>query len=110
MGARRLVPGAVLIGDAAAAVHPHNGQGANRALADAEALAAALAEGGDKALSRFARRRDAKARQAVAWSIFIGRTMDGPTLPWKAMRRFGYLSSRIAPMRIQATRRQAGLL
>ncbi len=108
----RVAPGVALVGDAAAAVHPHNGQGANLALEDAVCLADAFARhgvGSERALSSYARERDAKLRLAVPWSIFIGRTFDGPNPGWKAMRRVGYAMARIPPIRRQTTRRQAGL-
>lgn len=108
----RARPGVALLGDAAAAVHPHNGQGANLALEDALALGTALAEHGPSAsaaLDSCARARDAKLRRYVPWSIFIGRTFDGPNAGWRAMRRIGYLASRVAPIRQATTRRQAGL-
>lgn len=107
----RARPGVALLGDAAAAVHPHNGQGANLALEDAVVLGAALADhgSGEATLQRYARIRDAKLRRAVRWSIFIGRTLDGPNLAWRANRRVGYLVSRLPPVRRMTTRRQAGL-
>ncbi|HEV2811787.1 MAG TPA: NAD(P)/FAD-dependent oxidoreductase [Solirubrobacteraceae bacterium] len=108
--APRSAPGVALLGDAAAAVHPHNGQGANLALEDALALGTVLTEHGPGAdLRAYARARDAKSRRYVPWSIFIGRTFDGPHAGWRAMRRFGYLASRIGPIRRSTTARQAGL-
>jgi len=108
----RVLPGAALVGDAAAAVHPHSGQGANLALEDALALGAALAAHGPRqtaALDAYARARDAKLRRYVPWSIVIGRTMDGPNPGWRTMRRLGYLATHVGPARRAAVRQQAGL-
>src|SRR5688500_11866138 len=72
----RTAPGVALIGDAAAAVHPHNGQGANQALEDALTLGMLLARHGpvsDAALTTYAKERDARSRLQVPYSIFIGR-------------------------------------
>lgn len=103
-------PGIALVGDAAAAVHPHSGQGANLALEDGLALGSLLARDGPHArLTDYARVRDAKLRRYVPWSIFIGRTFDGPGPGWRAVRRIGYLVSRVGPGRRAATRQQAGL-
>ncbi len=112
VAAPRAAPGVALVGDAAAAVHPHNGQGANLALEDARALGEALAAHGpraDEAIARYAKARDRNARRQVPWSIFIGRTFDGPHAGWRAVRRNGYVMSRIPFVRRQTTRRQAGL-
>lgn len=108
----RIRPGVALVGDAAAAVHPHNGQGANLALEDAWVLGDALTRRGPReaaALDEYARLRDAKLRRQVPWSIFIGRTFDGPSTGWRTVRRLGYPLSRIPPVRRSTTRRQAGL-
>lgn len=105
--APRAADGIALLGDAAAAVHPHNGQGANLALEDAAALADVLLGDGD--LARYARARDARSLRQVPWSIFIGRTFDGPHPGWRAMRRWGYVASRFPPIRRMTTRQQAGL-
>lgn len=108
----RVGPGVALVGDAAAAVHPHSGQGANLALEDGLALGAALVElgvGTSVALAHYARTRDRKLRRYVPWSIFIGRTFDGPNRGWRAVRRLGYVASRVAPARRASTRQQAGL-
>lgn len=108
----RVRPGVALVGDAAAAVHPHNGQGANLALEDALALATRLVEHGPDspaALTAYARERDAKSRLQVPWSIFIGRMFDGPNAGWRALRRCGYPVAQIPFVQREATRRQAGI-
>ncbi|MDP9187899.1 MAG: FAD-dependent monooxygenase [Actinomycetota bacterium] len=109
---QRVLPGVALVGDAAAAVHPHSGQGANLALEDALALGAALAAHGPHstaALGTYARARNAKLRRYVPWSIFIGRTFDGPGPGWRAVRRVGYLASHLPPARRASMRQHAGL-
>ena len=109
----RVRPGVALLGDAAAAVHPHNGQGANLALEDAYALGTTLGEHGpadDRALAAYARQRDAKARRYVPWSLLIGRVLDGPSLGWRAARRISYFTTNHLPAaRRDGVRRQAGL-
>ena len=106
----------VLAGDAAAAVHPHTGQGGNLALEDALALAQALrarAGGGggalDGALAAYARARDAKARRYVPWSRFVGPSLDGANIFWRALRASGYAWNRVPPVRRELLRVQAGL-
>ncbi|HEX8085740.1 MAG TPA: NAD(P)/FAD-dependent oxidoreductase [Solirubrobacteraceae bacterium] len=108
----RVGPGIALIGDAAQAVHPHNGQGANLALEDALCLGDLLTKHGpssETVLREFAKRRDAKARRQVPYSILIGRIFDGPNPAWRALRTFGYQLAKIPTVRHQTTRRQAGL-
>lgn len=101
----------VLAGDAAAAVHPHTGQGGNLALEDAVALAAALTGGEplERALAAYARERDRKARRYVPWSRFVGRALDGPSAPWRFVRGMGYVWNRVPPVRRALVRTQAGL-
>jgi 2-polyprenyl-6-methoxyphenol hydroxylase-like FAD-dependent oxidoreductase len=100
-----------LAGDAAAAVHPHTGQGGNLALEDAVALADGLRGGGslDDALAAYAQARDAKARRYVPWSRFIGPALDGSNLLWRALRASGYVWARVPPLRRELVRMHAGL-
>ncbi|MGH7606105.1 MAG: FAD-dependent oxidoreductase, partial [Gemmatimonadales bacterium] len=80
--ARRVAPGAILVGDAAGSVHPHAGQGANLALEDAAALGGVLAQVPGGALSPslrgFARQRDRKLRRYVLWSLVAAGSLDAP--------------------------------
>jgi 2-polyprenyl-6-methoxyphenol hydroxylase-like FAD-dependent oxidoreductase len=105
-------PGTVLIGDAAAAVHPHNGQGANRALEDAWQLGRLLAAHGPLAharIDRWAKVRERASRSQVGWSILIARIFDGPNPAWRVVRAGGYVLAKVPAIRNETTRRQAGL-
>ena len=73
----------VLIGDAAHAMLPHHGQGANQTIEDAAVLAAELAGSSDVqvALRRYAARRQARTRrvQLVSWAASAALHLpDGP--------------------------------
>jgi salicylate hydroxylase len=81
-----------LLGDAAHAMLPHQGQGANQAVEDAFVLAQELSSAGDvlAALSRYARRRRARTRQVqlMSWAASAALHLpDGPA----AQRRDAYL-------------------
>jgi salicylate hydroxylase len=83
----------VLLGDAAHAMLPHQGQGANQAIEDAFVLAEELATAGDvlTALYRYARRRRVRTRQvqAMSWAALAALHLpDGPA----AQRRDAYLT------------------
>ena len=76
---------AVLIGDAAHAMLPHQGQGANQAIEDAVALARLLAEGGPddyrRAFDRYEKLRIPRTRRAQLFSRVPARYLhlpDGP--------------------------------
>jgi 2-polyprenyl-6-methoxyphenol hydroxylase-like FAD-dependent oxidoreductase len=88
----------VLLGDAAHAMLPHHGQGANTTVEDAFTLAALLAEARpddlDPVLASYQRLRRARTRQ-IAGSSWATNTLlhlrdDDPDLPWRdeKMRRF----------------------
>ena len=84
---------AVLLGDAAHAMLPHHGQGANQTIEDAAVLAAEL-DGADDipaALCRYAGRRRARTRkvQLMSWAASAALHLpDGPA----AQRRNAYLA------------------
>ena len=73
----------VLLGDAAHAMLPHHGQGANQAIEDAFVLAQELGTAGDvlAALHSYARRRRVRARQVqlMSWAASAALHLpDGP--------------------------------
>jgi 2-polyprenyl-6-methoxyphenol hydroxylase-like FAD-dependent oxidoreductase len=106
----RALPGGVaLAGDAAAAVHPHTGQGGNLALVDGVALGDALVRGGEDDVMAYARERDRRMRQTVPWSLVTGYTFDAPNLAWRALRGASYANARVPPLRRALLRRSAGL-
>jgi salicylate hydroxylase len=83
----------VLLGDAAHAMLPHQGQGANQAIEDAFVLAEELDSTGDMpaALHRYARRRRVRTRQVqlMSWAASAALHLpDGPA----AQRRDAYLA------------------
>jgi salicylate hydroxylase len=83
----------VLLGDAAHAMLPHRGQGANQAIEDAFVLAEELDSAGDMpaALHRYARRRRVRTRQVqlMSWAASAALHLpDGAA----ARRRDAYLA------------------
>jgi len=92
-------PGIALVGDAAAAVHPHSGQGTNSALVDGVGIGDALLDGSDEALAAHVRRRNRRMRRMVPYSRFIGVTLDAPNAFWRLLRFEGYVAARIPLMR-----------
>jgi FAD-dependent urate hydroxylase len=102
-------PGVVLCGDAAAAVHPHSGQGANLALADGVGLAEALLEGSPEAVAAYVAARDRRMRRVVPYSRLVGLTLDATNPFWRLVRFESYLAARIPPLRRAFLRRTAGL-
>lgn len=113
---RRIAPGAALLGDAAAVVHPHSAQGANLALEDGVALGELLAsldpsrELSRSELAPYGRRRGRKAARYVAWSRFAGASFDGETRLWRAIRWSGWQLQRVPPVRRALLRHGAGLV
>jgi salicylate hydroxylase len=83
----------VLLGDAAHAMLPHQGQGANQAIEDAFVLAEELGHAGDvlAALNRYARRRRARTRQVQLMSWAASAALHLPRGP-AARRRDAYLA------------------
>jgi 2-polyprenyl-6-methoxyphenol hydroxylase-like FAD-dependent oxidoreductase len=108
--------GAALLGDAAAAVHPHSAQGANLALEDGVALGELLAQldptrelrGSD--LAPYRRERGRKAARYVAWSRLAGWTFDGATALARANRWAGWQWMRLPLARRTMLRQGAGLM
>ena len=111
----RAVGGAVLAGDAAGAVHPHSGQGANIAFEDVVALSDVLADCvGDgpipaAALARYSRPRRRRRLAAIARSALAARTLDAPNLAWRLVRRGTFAAGRARPVRRALLNEQAGL-
>jgi 2-polyprenyl-6-methoxyphenol hydroxylase-like FAD-dependent oxidoreductase len=114
--ARRIAPGAALLGDAAAVVHPHSAQGVNLALEDGVALGGLLAsldpsrELRRSDLAPYQRQRGRKAARYVAWSRFAGASFDGKTTLWRAIRWSGWQWQRVPPARRALLRQGAGLM
>jgi salicylate hydroxylase len=80
----------VLIGDAAHAMLPHQGQGANQTIEDAAVLARLLAEAGrdgvDAALDRYEALRRPRTRRVQRWSRLVADWMHLPDGPAAARR------------------------
>ena len=113
--ARRAVDGAVLLGDAAGAVHPHSGQGANLAIEDALALGDSLLGGGRRAPARRRCRRlvdysrSGRRATAVARSAVAARTLDAPNALWRAVRHATFAAGQVGPVRRRLLAEQAGV-
>lgn len=113
--ADRAVSGAVLAGDAAGAVHPHSGQGANTAFEDAAALSevlAGLVGSGPvpaTALAPYAKPRRRRRIKAIAHSAVAARTLDAPNVAWRAVRLGTFEAGRVRPVRRALLSEQAGL-
>jgi salicylate hydroxylase len=89
----------VLMGDAAHAMVPHQGQGANQTIEDARVLADCLADAGDlgSALRRYAERRRKRTARVQRWSRRAADLMhlpDGPEIA-RRDRLFGELYSEL---------------
>jgi salicylate hydroxylase len=83
----------VLLGDAAHAMLPHHGQGANQTIEDAAVLAAELDSADDipAALCRYAGRRRARTRKIQLMSSAASSALHLPDGP-AAQRRDAYLA------------------
>ncbi|MEJ2386898.1 MAG: UbiH/UbiF/VisC/COQ6 family ubiquinone biosynthesis hydroxylase [Chromatiaceae bacterium] len=113
-----VLPRLALIGDAAHAVHPLAGQGANLGLLDAAALAAALDEarerdrdiGGLWALRRYERARRGENMLMLAAMDGFKRLFGNRILPLAAVRSAGLVAvDRIAPLKHLFMRQALGV-
>ena len=109
--------GVVLIGDAAHAIHPLAGQGANLGFADVAALAATLAEARDagrdwsapRTLSRYARTREADVLEMLAMTDALHRAFRLPLPGVRPLLGLGLAAvDRLAPLKQGFTRRALG--
>ena len=117
--AERFVAGrCVLVGDAAHAVHPLAGQGANLGLRDVAELAAVLGEAHDTGrdftaphvLARYARRRRSEGTLDAQGFDAIERMFAWPSPTWAALRGFGMRAvDAIGPLKRRLSAHAAGL-
>ena len=105
----------MLAGDAAGAVHPHAGQGANLAFEDVVALSDVLVDNVGAgpvpaaALARYSRPRRRRRLAAIARSALAARTLDAPNPAWRLVRRGTFGAGRLRPVRRALLSEQAGL-
>jgi 2-octaprenyl-3-methyl-6-methoxy-1,4-benzoquinol hydroxylase/2-octaprenylphenol hydroxylase len=117
--AERFVAGrCVLVGDAAHAVHPLAGQGANLGLRDVAELAAVLGEAHDAGrdftaphvLARYARRRRSEGTLDAQGFDAIERMFAWQSPTWAALRGFGMRAvDAIGPLKRRLSAHAAGL-
>lgn len=102
---RQMAPRALLIGNAAHAIHPVAGQGFNLGLRDvaalADVIADATAEGADPGsrdtLEAYARWRRSDQRRVAAITDSLVRLFTNPLAPVRALRRLGLVGLDLAP-------------
>ena len=92
---------AVLLGNAAHALHPVGGQGLNLALRDVAALAEALCEGDDpgdpERLSAYAQSREGDYRRTYAFTDGLVRLFSNDSLALAAIRNIGLTALDLIP-------------
>ena len=111
-----VVPGAVVIGDAAHVVHPLAGQGVNLGLADAATLAATLAEARDagrgwwriRTLQAYARARSAETVEMLAMTDGLSRAFGGSDALARLLGRGLSVVDRAVPLKQLFARRAEG--
>lgn len=111
-----VVPGAVVIGDAAHVVHPLAGQGVNLGLTDAAALAATLKAARDagrgwwrtRTLQAYARQRRADTVEMLAMTDALSRAFNGDALLGRALGLGLSVVDRTGPLKQWFAARAAG--
>ena len=111
-----VVPGAVVIGDAAHVVHPLAGQGVNLGLADAAALAATLAAARDagrgwwraRTLAAYARQRGAETMEMLAMTDGLSRAFTSSAALGDALGWGLSVVNRAGPLKQWFSRRAQG--
>jgi len=88
-----------LLGDAAHAMTPNQGQGAAMAIEDAGALTLALRSGGNGAVERYAAARHRRVRRVQLTSRRIGRIADWDSRAAVLLRELAFRSTPAAASR-----------
>lgn len=112
---RQTDPRAVLIGNAAHAIHPVAGQGFNLGLRDVAALAEVVAEavddgrdpGSAPVLEAYVKWREGDQRRVAAMTDSLVRLFTNPLAPVRAARQIGLLGLDLAPAPKELLVRQA---
>ena len=112
-----VVPGAVVLGDAAHVIHPLAGQGLNLGFGDVIALAATLAEARtagrgwwrSRTLARYARARRAETVEMLAMTDVLSRAFTGHAALASTLGKGLGLVNRMAPIKQWFAQRAQGL-